>query len=93
MIFMVEPYKNKVKLKLKKAQGQVVFVQKMINEERPCLEISQQIHAVIGIIKSANAVILNYHIKKCTMDMLNSIKKDQQMKFLKELVNSFKIIK
>lgn len=90
---MAESYKNKVKSKLRKAQGQIAFVQKMIDKERPRLEISQQVQAVIGIIKSANAVILDRHIKKCMMDILSSGKKNQQMEFLKELANGFKIIK
>ncbi len=88
---MIEPYKNKVQLNLKKAQGQINLLQKMIDEERYCVDIAQQVNATIGLLKKVNDLILEGHLNSCAAHKLNSIKKGEREEFVKELIKNFKI--
>lgn len=88
---MIEPYKNKVHLNLKKAQGQINLLQKMIDDQRYCVEIAQQINATIGLLKKANDLILEGHLNSCAAHKLNSSKKGEREEFVQELIKNFRI--
>jgi len=88
---MIEPYKNKVQLNLKKAQGQINLLKKMIDEQRYCVDIAQQVNAAIGMLKKVNDLILEGHLNSCAVHKLNSKKKAEREKFVKELIKNFKI--
>ncbi len=88
---MIEPYKDKVQLNLKKAQGQINLLQKMIDERRYCVDIAQQVNATIGLLKRANDLILEGHLNSCAAYKLNSTKKGEREEFVKELIKNFKI--
>lgn len=88
---MIEPYKNKVRLNLKKAQGQINLLQKMIDSERYCVDIAQQVNATIGLLKKVNDSILEGHLNSCAAHKLNSTKAGEREEFVKELIKNFKI--
>lgn len=88
---MIEPYTNKVKINLKKVQGQISLIQKMIEEERYCVHVAQQINAAIGILRKTNDLILESHLNTCAASRLNSKNKDERSEFVKELIQNFKI--
>lgn len=86
---MLEPYKSKIKVNLKKAQGQIGLVQKMLEEDRYCVDVAQQINAALGILKNANNMILESHLNSCGAQKLNSKKKEERGAFVKELIQAF----
>lgn len=88
---MIDPYKNKAQLNLKKAQGQINLLQKMIEDRRYCVDIAQQINATIGLLKRVNDLILENHLNTCAAHKLNSRKKESREEFVKELIKNFKI--
>ncbi|MFA6097301.1 MAG: metal-sensing transcriptional repressor [Candidatus Paceibacterota bacterium] len=88
---MIEPYKSKVQLNLKKAQGQINLLQKMIDDKRYCVDVAQQVNATIGLLKRANDLILEGHLNSCAAHKLNSKKKEERESFVKELIKNFKI--
>lgn len=56
--------------RLRRASGHLDRVTKMINEESPCLEIAQQLHAVINALSSAKTILVQDHIENCLTDAL-----------------------
>ena len=50
---------------LKTARGQIDGIIKMAEEERYCVDISNQIMAVNGLLKKANINILKQHMNHC----------------------------
>lgn len=88
---MIEPYTNRIQLNLKKVQGQVNLIQDMINEERYCVDVAQQVNAAIGLLKKVNDLILESHLNTCAAHKLNSKNKEDREKFVKELIQNFKI--
>lgn len=47
------------------AKGQLEGVSKMIEEDQYCLDISNQILAVIAMLKKANQEVLSAHLRHC----------------------------
>ena len=58
--------------RLRKAEGQVRGLQKMIVEQRYCMDIVFQLRAVSGALKQVELGILETHLQHCFQDALNS---------------------
>ncbi len=50
---------------LKTSRGQLDGIMKMIEDDRYCVDISKQILAVQALLKKANLVVIDKHIKSC----------------------------
>ena len=57
--------KQKVNRLLKTARGQIDGILRMVEEDRYCMEISQQLMATEAILNKANKEILTAHLKSC----------------------------
>ncbi|WP_028671960.1 metal-sensing transcriptional repressor [Saccharospirillum impatiens] len=73
--------------RLKRAQGHLGSVLKMIEGGRPCLELAQQLHAVEKAIQQAKRVLVQDHIEHCLDDSIGPLEPDQ-----KRRVDEFKAI-
>lgn len=58
------------------AQGQIEGILKMIEEDRYCLDISDQLMATRALLKKTNNLILKTHIDECVKEAI--IKGDDQ---------------
>jgi len=88
---MIEPYKSKIKVNLKKVLGQINLIQKMLDEDRYCVDVAQQIHAAVGILKQTNNIILASHLNSCAAHKLTSKKQEEKDAFVKELIQTFSL--
>jgi len=57
--------KDKVTRLLKTAKGQLEGLLKMVEDDRYCIDISNQLMATQAILKKVNADILHDHINHC----------------------------
>ena len=57
--------KKKAMQSLKTAKGQIEGIIKMIEDERYCVDISNQILAAQSLLKRANLLILEQHLSHC----------------------------
>lgn len=64
--------KNNITHKIKIAQGQLAGILQMIEDDRYCVDISNQLLAVQAILKSANQQILQAHIRNCVSEALKT---------------------
>ena len=69
---------------LKTAKGQVEGIIKMIEDERYCVDISNQIMAAQSLLKKANLIILKNHLHHCVKDACNT--EDAEVK-IEEIIN------
>lgn len=88
---MMEPYRAKTVLNIKKIQGQLSRIGQMIDEDRYCIDIAQQVNAAIGMLKQINSNILESHLICCGSDKLTSKNEEERKAFAKELVQAFSI--
>lgn len=77
--------KQKTDLSIKKASGILKKVSEMIEEDRYCPEIIQQIDAVTGLLESAKKTLLKNHLNSC---LEHNLKHDKN-KAIDELVKIF----
>ncbi len=57
--------KKKVTRLLKTARGQIDGILRMVEEDRYCMDISQQLMAAEAVLNKANKEILTAHLKCC----------------------------
>ena len=60
--------KKHVKKLINTAKGQLEGINKMIDEDKYCIEISNQILASIAILKRVNNDILEAHLNHCVVN-------------------------
>ena len=88
---MKEPYLGKIKINLKKVEGQIKLLNKMLEDKRYCIDVAQQVNAAIGILKQTNNLILESHLNTCATSKLSSDRKGVREDFVKELVKTFNL--
>lgn len=81
--------KKKALKYIKTAKGQLEGIEKMIEEGRYCIDISNQLMASLGLIKKAQKHILKQHLDHCVLNaaMSNDInEKQEKTKEISDLV-------
>ncbi|MFV0527817.1 MAG: metal-sensing transcriptional repressor [Lachnospiraceae bacterium] len=63
---------EKVTRLLRTAKGQMEGVLKMVEENRYCIDISNQLLATQAILKKVNREILHAHLQHCVRDSLET---------------------
>lgn len=71
--------KEKISRSVKIARGQLDGVLKMIDEDRYCVDISNQILATIAILRKANQEILHAHIRSCVREGLHTDEPNEKL--------------
>ncbi|MDO5062255.1 MAG: metal-sensing transcriptional repressor [Peptostreptococcaceae bacterium] len=64
--------KKKAVQALKTARGQIDGIIKMIEEERYCIDISNQLLATSAMLKRANLLILEQHMNNCLVEAIDA---------------------
>ncbi|MGN0625955.1 MAG: metal-sensing transcriptional repressor [Oscillospiraceae bacterium] len=62
--------KQKVSRLLKTARGQIDGILKMVEENRYCVDISNQIMAAQSVLKKANGEVLKAHLDHCVKEAI-----------------------
>jgi DNA-binding FrmR family transcriptional regulator len=76
---------------LKTSRGQIEGIIKMIEDDRYCMDISNQIIAAQGLLKKANLLILRQHLNHCVKDACMSEKGEEKIEEIISIIE--KLIK
>ncbi|MCV2232306.1 metal-sensing transcriptional repressor [Paracholeplasma manati] len=71
---------------LKNAKGQLEAALKMLDEERYCVDISNQLMATIALIKRANKQILSEHLNHCVIESIHNQDAEAKIKEIEQLI-------
>lgn len=71
---------------LKTAKGQIEGILKMLEDERYCIDISNQISASTALLKRANMHILSGHLNSCVKDAIASQDADAKIKEIESVL-------
>lgn len=73
--------------RLKRAYGHLNKTIQMVKEEKPCIEVAQQLQAVVNALSSAKHLFVQDHIEHCLDESIsgNSQKAKEMIVELKEL--------
>lgn len=73
--------KKKAMQVLKTCRGQIDGIIKMLEEERYCIDVSNQIIAAQGLLKKANKHVLTQHMHHCVREgLVNENEKEKDAK-------------
>ncbi len=75
---------------LKTARGQIDGILKMVEEDRYCVDISNQIMATDAILRKANKEILRAHMKCCVKDALQTGQEEKKIDELIDMIDKMK---
>ncbi|NHK27194.1 metal-sensitive transcriptional regulator [Parvularcula flava] len=79
--------------KLKRIEGQVRGITKMLEEDRYCIDILHQMQAVKAALARAESDILKDHAAHCVDDTIASGNADEQREKVSELIDLFDKLK
>ena len=75
--------------RLKKIEGQVRGIQKMVDEGRYCVDILTQLAAVRAAVNKVGIMVLEGHTKGCVADAINSENQDEKLEELMQVLSKF----
>jgi CsoR family transcriptional regulator, copper-sensing transcriptional repressor len=63
-------HKDALQARLRRIEGQVRGLQKMIEEEKYCVDVLTQVSSVLAALQGVGVIILEDHIKGCVRNAL-----------------------
>lgn len=79
--------KKKAVFNLKTARGQLDGIIRMIEDDRYCIEISNQIAASTALLKKANMHILSEHLHSCVSTAVNENDASEKLKEIEDVLS------
>lgn len=79
--------KNSLKTRMRLIEGQAKGIEKMIGEERYCIDIVQQLNALSSAADRVALLILQSHIEGCVSDAIRERRGDD---YIKELMTTIR---
>jgi DNA-binding FrmR family transcriptional regulator len=79
--------KNDLLIRLKKIEGQVKGIQRMINEDKYCVDILTQVAAVRGALKKVGLKVLDDHIHGCVQTVMKGDDLEKNKEIIDELMD------
>jgi DNA-binding FrmR family transcriptional regulator len=79
--------KDKINSLLKTAAGQIEGILRMVEEDRYCIDISNQLLAVQSILRKANNEILRAHMHMCVKEAFENGSEDEKIDEIISLIN------
>ncbi len=76
--------KTSLLTRMKKIEGQARGIQRMIKEDRYCIDIVQQLTALCAATDEISLLILQDHIEGCVVDATREQEREERIKELME---------
>ena len=88
-VAMDDETRGKAQARLKRIAGQVSGIQRMLDDDRYCVDVLVQVAAVQAALLETGRVILSGHVESCLTDAIRSRDPRERRKKLDELMNLF----
>jgi len=72
---------------LKKIEGQIRGIQRMIEEKRYCVDIITQLHSIVGALYRVEEEVFKKHIDGCMVNALKGKSETEKQKKITEIVD------
>ena len=79
----------KVVARLKRIEGQVAAVRRMIESERYCVDVLLQVAAARGALDRVGRIVLESHVQTCVQSAMESGTEEERTEKLRELLQVF----
>jgi CsoR family transcriptional regulator, copper-sensing transcriptional repressor len=75
--------------RLKRIRGQIDGIERMINDNRYCMDIVTQIRSITAALRSTEGLIMERHIRHCVTDAISSRDERVSEQKISELLEVF----
>jgi DNA-binding FrmR family transcriptional regulator len=82
----VSEERKKALQSLKTAKGQIEGIIKMIEDDRYCIDVANQLMAAQSLIKKANLMILQGHLRHCVKEACYNNNPDEKIEELNKVL-------
>ncbi|MFH1382642.1 MAG: metal-sensitive transcriptional regulator [Chloroflexota bacterium] len=77
--------KQEILVRLRRMEGQLKGIQKMVEEDKYCVDVLNQLSSIIAATQKVAAIIMKDHIKGCVRDALT--RNENSEEYVNELVS------
>ncbi len=81
--------KNKLLNRLRRLEGQVRAIQKMVEDDANCVDTLMQVSPAVGALQKAGSIVLENHLKTCVAEAWEAGGREKERK-LEELIEVFR---
>lgn len=81
--------KKNVTDRLRRILGQVGGVERMVEEDKYCIDILLQISAIRGALEGVSLIVMRSHIETCVSDAIQSGSELERTRKVEELIEVF----
>ena len=81
--------KDKVLARLRRIEGQVAGLSRMVEADKYCIDVLLQLAAIQGALGQVSKVLLSQHIETCVRHAFESGDQRQHDKMIEELLDVF----
>lgn len=82
--------KEKLQNRLRRIEGQVRGLQRMVNEDAYCIDILTQVASVVSALEKAGAIVLKDHVEHCVRRAIeHGEEADEKIEELTDAVERF----
>jgi len=86
---LAESERKRVLARLKRIEGQVSAVQRMIDDEKYCVDVLLQISAAQGALGQVGKIVLGAHMNTCVREAFAGGNEGQRRRKIDELLEVF----
>lgn len=83
---MNEPRKRSLLARMRRIEGQVCGVSRMIDEDRYCVDVITQLQAIRAALKRVEEAVLKDHVAHCVEHAIATGDRDDQRRKVQELL-------
>jgi CsoR family transcriptional regulator, copper-sensing transcriptional repressor len=84
---MLDPdTKQRALARLRRIQGQIQGVQRMVDEDKYCVDIMLQISAIQGALDQVSKILMARHIESCVLDSVKAGTQKKRARKVEELI-------
>jgi CsoR family transcriptional regulator, copper-sensing transcriptional repressor len=82
-------HKEDVRARLSRIEGQVRGIQRMVDEDRYCIDVLTQVNAVKAAIDKVALTLLDDHVKHCVADAVKAGEGKEKLQELSTAIGRF----
>jgi DNA-binding FrmR family transcriptional regulator len=78
--------KHQALARLRRIEGQIQGIRRMVEEEKYCVDIMLQISAIQGALEQVSKVLMARHIESCVQDSVKAGTERERARKIEELI-------
>ena len=83
---MSEALKKKTADRLRRIEGQIAGIRRMIDEDRYCVDVLTQTTAAVSALRGVEDLVMQNHLNTCVVDAIRSQDEDRQQEKIDEVM-------